>query len=199
MAIKITEAIPQQNFELLLQFIGAQLLIELDNQKALQAFTENQKVFLERATSVDVREREVTIIVLFDSITLDSKNPSDQMYIGTYFIDIYANGKASVGKSGGENTGLLLLKYLGLCRYILESQKVKEEIAPELRLNFSVNSVNVFEVNSNQDTGFSRMGRISLEVKLFESQEIFSGVPFSENHTNIKLQDTEDGYQLILK
>lgn len=199
MAIKIIEAIPQQNFELLLQFIGAQLLIELDNQKILQGFTENQKVFLERATSVDIREREVTIIVLFDSIVLDSKTPSDQMYIATYFIDIYANGKASVGKSGDENTGLLLLKYLGLCRYILESQKVKEELVSELRLNFSVNSGNIFEVKSNQDTGFSRMGRISLEAKIFESQKIFSGVPFSENHTNIKLQDTEDGYQLILK
>lgn len=199
MAAKITEIIPTQNFELLLQFIASQLLVELDNQKTLQSFAESFKLFVERSTSVDVREADVVIIALFDSIVNSSSTPQDTMYTGTYFIDVYATAKASEGKPGDEATGTLLLKFLGMCRYILESQKVRLGTVSDSRLNWKVGSVNVFEANNNADTGFSRMGRIALEVKLYESQDIFSGVLFAENHTNIKLQNTNDGYQLILK
>ena len=199
MPVKIDEAIPQQNFETISLFLASQLLVELDNQKTIQSFVENHKVFLERSTGVDSREDAVILNVLFNSMTLVSKNQFDAMYMGTYFIDVYTSGKAENVNTGDKVVGLLLMKYLGLCRYIFESHKVRDVINPNLKLNASVASISVLEPTSNQDTNFSRMGRISMEIKFAESQNVFTGIAFSENHTHIKLQDTDDGFQLILK
>jgi len=199
MPARIEEAIPQQNFEKIGLFLATQLLIELDNQKTIQSFIENHKVFLEHSTSVDSREDAVIINILFSSMTLDSKNQFDAMYIGTYFMDVYTSGKAEKDNTGDKVTGLLLMKYLGLCRYIFESHKARDGSNLDSKLNASVTSINTLEPINNQDANFSRMGRISLEIKFSENQEVFEGVPFSENHTQIKLQDTDDGFQLILK
>ena len=198
MPVRIAEAIPQQNFEAISLFIASQLLLELDNQKVLQGFEEDFGVFLERGTSVDARESDVVLSVLFSSMNLDSKTQFDAMYIGSYFIDVYTSGKADPTTSGDRVTGLLLMKYLGLCRYIFESHKLKDSIPPDLRLNMSVISINTLDPTNNQDANFSRMGRLVLEIKFVESQDVFLGVLLDNNFTNIKLQDTEDGYQLIL-
>ena len=59
----ITETIPRQGFEIVQNRIGEILLLELTNQKALQGFTSDFGVFLERQEPFD-KEEDVMITVM---------------------------------------------------------------------------------------------------------------------------------------
>ena len=194
----ITEIIPQQNFEKIDELIGAILTVELANQKTLQNLPENHKVFLERVTSVDKSE-EVVINVLFNSGTPASETEVDSQNSYNYFIDIWATGKTTDSQLGDENSALKLLKYVGLCRYILNSSKLRT-LTLELGLigGKSVQGVNMFEQQNNQDGNYSRMCRISFSVRALENEQAWEGVILGEHITEIKLEETELGYQYKL-
>jgi len=200
MAVRITEIIPVQGFEVITRFLASQLLEEIDNQFTLQGLTETFKVFLEKGSAVDLRETDIVYNVLFGSAEMESHTFTDSMYIGTWFIDIYAKGVHQPTQEGDEYTALILLKHIGMVRYIFDSAKSQLLTTNEkLRLTGMVKSFGTVEPHSNKDANFLKMGRLSLEIKFRESQDIFSGVAFGENHTQIKISDSEDGYQLILK
>jgi hypothetical protein len=199
MAAIITEIIPAQNFELAARQIGEILTVELDNQKTLQSLPENHTVFLERITSVDKTE-EVVVNVLFDNITPSGKTQSDTQINATYFIDVYATGKAKTTIPGDEVVAFKLLKYVGMCRYILQSHKYLTLLFPVGCVGGKqVDGVNMFGQENTQDAGFSRMARITFEVRLNESQELWTGIQLENNISKVNLDLTELGYQYKLK
>jgi hypothetical protein len=199
MAAIITEIIPTQNFELTARQIGEILTVELANQKTLQSLPENHEVFLERITSVDKTE-EVVINVLFDSIAPSAKSQSDTQINAVYFIDIYASGKAKINELGDELVSFKLLKYVGLCRYILQSHKYQTLLFPPGCVGGKqVDSISMASQDNSQDANFSRMARLTFEVRLNESQDLWSGILLDNNISKVNLDETEKGYQYKLK
>lgn len=201
MAAIITEIIPQQNFEIIHDKIGEVLLTELDNQKVLQParLTEEVGVFKERITSVDHTE-EVVISVLLDGFQSSYATQSDQQNRTNYFIDIYASGKAETNQDGDDVVGTKLQKYLGLCRYILQSHKYKTLGLPLGTIgNTNVDSGQMFEQQNTQDASFSRMCRIGFSVKIMENQNLWDGIALDNNITKVLLDLTDKGYQYKLK
>lgn len=194
---KITEIIPKQNFEIIRDQIGAILADELNNQKNLQPvyLSENVTVFSERITSVDKSE-EVVVNVLLDSLNSNYKTESDQQNRTSFFIDIYAHGKANSNDPGDKVTAFKLQKYLGICRYILQSHKYVTLDLPTGTIGGkNVDNIQIYDSQNSQDGNYSRMGRIIFSVRIMENQAIWAGVPLTNNSTKVKLDLTDEGYQ----
>lgn len=194
----ITEKILEQNFEKINSLIGAILTVELDNQKNAQNLKENHSVYLERITAVDKSEG-VVVIVLFNSGNVVSETERDSQNTFNYFIDVYATGKTTNRQSGDENSAAKLLKYVGMCRYILASNKLRTLSLPlGIIAGKSVTGINMFEQQNSQDGSYSRMCRISFSVRAIESEEVWAGVNALEHITSVKLDETELGYKYEL-
>ena len=201
MAAIITEIIPKQNFELVGEQIGAILTLELANQKVIQPLRlpEAHTVFFERIVSVGHTE-EVVIITSFDSFNTLHKTQSDTQAGTNYFIDVYASGAAKGDDSGDKIVAIKLLKYVGLCRYILQTHKYKTlGFAPGFIGGVGVQNIQMFEQQNTPDANFSRMCRINFQVRINESQQLYEGVLLDDNITSVKLEETELGYQYKLK
>ena len=198
---KITEIIPEQNFEAVLTRIGEILTLELANQKTLQPvrLPEKVTVFKERITSVDKAEG-VVIIVLLDGFSNKYATQSDQQNTTNYFIDVYANGKAKTDVPGDNIVATILDKYVGLCRYILQTNKyVTLGFTPGFIGGKNVEGFQMYEQPNTQDANFGRMGRIGFSVRINEGQELTAGVLLDNNTTEVLLELTDKGYQYKLK
>ena len=120
----ITEIISKQNFEIVGEKIGDILSIELSNQKTLQNSLVNFAVFKERVTAIDKTE-EVVVNVLLNSIDNSSSSQSGAQSVCSFFIDVFASAKETEANRGDKAAFDKLLKYVGMCRYILQSHKYK--------------------------------------------------------------------------
>lgn len=200
MKIFITERIEKQSFEIVGEIIGDILTKELANQQEIQCLKEKHTVFKERITSVDKTE-EIVIIVLFDSSTLNYATQSEGQFKANYFIDIYASGKATDDTPGDEGVAAKVLRYAGMCRYILDSHKyITLGIEPSLRIiaGAAVQNIQMFEQENTQDASYSRMCRINFEVRIMEDQDVWKGILLDQHLTSTKLDLTEKGYQYKL-
>lgn len=200
MAAIITEKILEQNFEAVLTRIGEILLLELTNQKVSQPLRLPEKfsVFKERITSIDKTE-EVMINVLLDGFANRHATQSDQQNNTNFFIDIYANGKAKPNEKGDNIVATKLQKYIGLCRYILQSHKyVTLGFTPGSIGGKSVETFQMYEQPNTPDANFARMGRIGFSVRIMENQELWDGIALDNNITTVLLEETDKGYQYKL-
>lgn len=194
----ITEIIPQQNFEIVGQLIGEILTVELANQVEIQCLKQIVSVYKERITSVDKTE-EVVVNVLFDQATKGFKTQEDGQSRTNYFIDVYASGKATALIDGDKRVSDKLLKYVGLCRYILDSHKyITLGLTVPVIGGKSVENIQMFEQQNTADASFSRMCRINFEVRIMERQELWDGIALKQHDTSIKLELTELGYKYEL-
>lgn len=201
MAAIITEIIPEQNFEAVLTRIGEILFVELTNQKAIQPsrLSEEFSVFKERITSADKTE-EVMINVLLDGFSNRHATQSDQQNNTNFFIDIYANGKAESNKKGDNIVATRLQKYIGLCRYILQSHKYLTLDFPSGSIGGkNVENFQMYEQPNTPDANFARMGRIGFSVRIMENQKLWDGIALDNNITTVLLEETDKGFQYKLK
>ena len=165
----------------------------------MQSLTEDVSVFHERIIAVDKTE-ELVVNVLFDSSNSVSATQNDTQGKTSYLIDIYSNAKAKGNISGDVVSSYKLQKYLGMCRYILQSHKYNTLGLPLGTIgNTNVDSLQVYEQENTPDTNFGRMARINFSVRLMENQQVWEGVLADQNITQSKLELTEKGYQYKLK
>ena len=57
----------------------------------------------------------------------------------------------------------------------------------------------MFEQQNTPDANFGRMCRITFSVRLMESQNLWSAVLIDQNITDVKLNETNLGYQYKIK
>lgn len=194
----ITEAIPEQGFETVGKQLGAILTLELANQKTLQSFDESCEVFHERTAPYDKSE-DVMVNVLLESIGFNEHTQSDMNGDTGFNIDVFANATSSEGKAGDTESMRLVQKYVGLCRYILSSTKYKTlGFDPGWIGGVYVQNVQVYEVDTNQDGRNVRMMRMTVMVRIRESQELWPGTLLTQHDSTIKLNETEKGFKYEL-
>lgn len=198
MAAIITHIIPVQNFELVRDLIGAIIKVELENQKVLKTLSEDINVYQERTTPFSNAE-ELAINVLLSSANYSGMTQKDSQGRTMFFIDIYTNGKASPELTGGLDSSKRLHKYIGLIRYILQYSEYKTlSLPPGIIAGGSVDDFAILDPTLQQDSSFTRMGRISVSYRIQEQQQLVQGVAFEEIITQVKLAETDLGYQYQL-
>ena len=195
----ISEIIPEQGFEKVRDVIGAILLDELTNQKALQPnrLTEDIQVFTARSTPFHQSESFMI------NVSCDNGNFTNHTERGmhegvNYNIDIFSKGKENAFENGGLSASKVRDKYNGLVRYILSDHHYKTLNLPlGLIMGTYVESFENFEVNNSQDASFSQMCRIVFNVRINENQSLWSGVNIANLYTTVRIHLTDKGYQLI--
>jgi len=197
MASIITESILAQGFEQVLERIGLILLEEWTSQKTKQNLPEEVALFKERITPISQSE-ELYVNLLYSGSDTLQKGQKDGMYNTIYFIDIYTNGQAGEDKTGSEDSSNRLLKYLGIIRYILSYSDYKTlSFDDGLIGGTSITNISTLDPSLNQDSSFSRMGRIIFSVKILENQSLWQGIAIQENITGVKLGTSDKGYKFI--
>ncbi len=204
MAVKLNYIIPSSNFELIRDRIAVILKEEMDNQSILRG-TGNPVVqnldytadfYTERFTPVDKSEPNVVIVSL-ESSSLSNRTPISQSNECVFSIDIYTHANQTADHIGYYNSGVKLHRLIGLIRHILMSPNYD-------RLGFingiierrDVSQVQFASVNDEQDALFSRMARITFNVRMIETSNEIDPVEASGYDTVIKIEETEKGFLL---
>lgn len=196
--IRITEAIPTQNYELVREQIAALLALEIENQIFLSAHPETVEIFEERSAPVGVDE-DVVLSVSLDNISYQKMNQQNVSGNTSYNIDVYANAVATDEERGYLTAAKKVQKYAGMVRYILTSTKYNRLALPaKLIASTSLENIQMYEVPNNQDGAHNRMARINFSVKMCEDQQMWQGVALLSHITKVKLTENQ-GYQLKLE
>jgi hypothetical protein len=197
MASLITNIIPKQNFEIVLDKLGVILLEELTKQKMLQSFESDFGIFIERQEPYDKSE-DVVISISLNTIPYNGHTQNDSQGNASFFIDIYTTGVESISKSGNDNSRQKIHLFAGMIRYIFSSTKYKTLGLPTGFIGGKyVENIQFDDNYGNQDGSFIRFCRVTLSVRIQENQEMWESLAFSGNDTTIKLNLTEQGYKLI--
>lgn len=197
MAAIITDIIPSQNFELCLNKIGVVLLEELTNQITLQDLDDELGVFIARQEPYS-KEEDVMINITLDNSNYSGKTQLDRQGLTSYNIDVFCGGIESEDQTGSDNSRIKMLRYAGMIGFILSSTKYKTlGFENNLIGGTSVDSLQVQNNYGSQEASFISFSRIQFSARLQESQDMWTGIELLDNDTNIKLDLTDKGYQLI--
>lgn len=194
----INYEIQPDGFELIRDAIGAILKVELENQKAIQPanITEDIIVLSESITAYSIAE-ECVINVWYDNSPFGTINEKDAQSRTIFNIDIYSRGKASDGETGDMNSAKRIHKFLRLCRHILSFtgyNTLGEQFIGLIGGTY-VESIEMLDPKDSEDSSFTRFGRITFAVRIQEGQNLFEGIKPFQSFTQIKLQETEQGYR----
>lgn len=200
----ITEKIPKQGFEQVVERIAEIILEEVSNQIDLQNFDEDVDFYLERIEPFDKNE-DVMISVAFREAQYDGYTNRDSQGEYIYFIDVFCSGMGVGNKPPSIVSKEKLFRYLGLLRYILSSSKfltlgfpaglIGGKYIKKITLDTDYSN---FGNHSNYDGSFIRFARIMFLVRVQENQALWEGVTLQGNTTNIAYNDSAKGTQLIL-
>lgn len=194
----INNIIPEQNFEKVRDIIGIILKDELENQKVLQPtrFTEDINVFTARTTPF--QQSEILMInISCDNANYTSRTQANNQGGVNYNIDIFSSAKET-SINGGLNSARIRDKYNGAVRYILSSTKYNTLSLPlGIIMGTTINGFENFEVPNSLDTSFNQMCRITFNVRMTEDQALWEGVSVNGLNTTVKIDLTDNGYQLI--
>lgn len=195
----ITEIIPIQGFEVVTTTIGAILLDELTYQKEENPDVEDFEVYVERTEPYDKGE-DVMLNVSMNNISFANQTQKGSQGDANFYIDVYTSGIGSDEQSGNDNVRMKLHRFLGMARYIFNSTKYKTLGFPAPMIGgIYVQQIQVDDNYGREDGSFNRMARITLSVRINESQDLWNDSvrPLLGNDTQIKLSNTEKGYKLI--
>jgi len=194
MSAIIQNIIPKQNFEIIGEAIGAIIALEVSNQETLQNLAKKANVYSERIDPFN-DEEQLMINTMYDGSVYSSYTEKNTQGPNRYYIDVYATGKAS-DKDGGLNSATLLKKYLGMCRYILQSHLYATlGFPPGFIMGTYVEEIQITDPQANQDAANTTSGRITISVRAIEDQEMWLGENLNSAITGVKLSETEKGYK----
>lgn len=196
---KLIGSIPKQNFELIRDKIGEILLIELQNQKVLQGFSELINIYSERTQPIQNNEL-LTININLESGNFSSKSQRESTGKLMFNIDIYTSGTSTSDIDGSVDSAFRMHRYLGMIRYILNYTGYKTLDMP-LGIIGGTETENFFIMESDlkQDSSYIKMARLQFSVRAVENQPLEQGVPLLENESKVLLHETELGYLFKFK
>lgn len=198
----IDKAITAQKFELVRDKIGELLFVELANQYTLNGNEEALKagVWVERFIPFDHGEG-MNVNVCLGTGDFDNKTRSqvDGNYL--YYIDFYANAKATNSVDGDKKSALKLQRLMGVARAILSDPKYRNigETPPYL-CEIMVKGFAIEEINTAKktDASYGIRGRMTLAVRVPETVQLKDDAPQVSTHvTRAFLGETDKGYRYV--
>lgn len=198
----LIEAIPEQNFELVRDQIGAIIKTELAGQVVLQPTEEaikDVKVFIDRL--VVSNKAELPLINIFlDTGNFNNQDVEAQDGVYIFNIDFYVSGKSGSNEARGDTRSLRdLQRLMGVIRAIIQSAKYLTLgfEAPSV-LHRSIKSLLISDPTTSQDGSNISQGRLTLEVRLVEEAEMFVSRILLGTDTTVKLFETSKGFEYII-
>ena len=199
----ISESIGTQGFELVANRIGEILLEEISNQQVIQSFDENVEIYLERQEPFDKSE-DIMISVDYKMADYEGYTQRDSQSDCMYNIDIFVCGMGVGDIPASTIAKNKLYRYLGLIRYILSSGKYNTLGFPRgliggkyIKKIIVDNDYSNHAKHGNLDGSYIRFARVYFSVRVQENQELWNGVALQGNTTNITVNETSLGSQLI--
>lgn len=192
---KILGQIPQQNFEIIRDQIGAILTLELADQT--DAGADEFEVWSERVVNWNNEEKKV-INVTFDNAPYDNHNPKSRTGENQYFIDVIAlaqhEGDAKTEK-GDVLASLLVQRIAGVIAYILSSPEYYYlDFQPGLIQSRWVSEIKTGKLQE-QDATHRQVCRVTFKVKANELVGDLTGVQTLISSSQVKLDDTDKGHK----
>lgn len=189
--------IGRQNYELILERIGAIIFIELENQAAQFYNTdcENIKVCIERMSPVNKTGTDLINVSLSPS-TYGNRNTAYVDGVYSFFIDVFTNSKTVGDDKGDKLSALRAHRIMGIVRAIIENPIYKTlGFVPGEIGNVRVNGFEVGSVSgSDNDAVNTKIDRLLVEVKAGEIVPLSDGNMLTTALTQIYLGETADGY-----
>lgn len=191
----ITTIIPIGNLEKIRDQIATIVKMELDNQATLQIDPNlTGKVFIERFTPVDKSEGTV-LIVYVDQGTFSDQTQVTQRGKFNFNIDVYCWDLQTDTEEGYFRSGRKLHRIANLVHNILQNPIYKTlGFLPGIIYNRTVTGMKFDTPNGNNDTNFSRMGRVILSVDFHNQQPHEIPITASGYDAKVKLEESEKGF-----
>lgn len=191
----ITEQIPAQGFEIVLNKIALIIFEEIVNQEQIQNLDSTSEVYIERQEPYD--KSEDVIINVSCSNANYTGNKKDSQGNTIYHIDVYCRS-FNQEVSGSYDSRLKLHRYVGMIRYILSSSKYHALDLPNGLIGGKyIDSISFDDNYGNQDGAYIRFARLIFSVRIQEYQNLWDSVPLLGNDTTVKIDLTNLGFKLI--
>ena len=197
MAVKINNAIPQQNFELIRDRIGLILKEEIDNQAntLISDPDLNASVWVERFVPFDKSDFPC-VNILFSGGPFENINTVSVTGVYTFLIDVYTSSPTTTGQDGDQKASFVLQRLLGIIRAILENPVYRIlDFNPGTVLGTEVENLGVMDPQNNQDATSTIKGRVTLKVKACETTQLLDASPIEGFETAVKINLTDKGYK----
>lgn len=195
----LNSLIQKQNFELIGDAIGRVLTAEFANQVNLGC-TVNPTIFKDRGDNFDVSEGDCINVVYAES-QLDFEHTSiTDDYDNKYIIEIYCSGKTTSTKSGTQIAAERVAKIGGIVRTILKSQDYAYlDFEDKFIQHVKVQSIVRTQPREGMDSENIATGIVEVHYTAEETVELKFGETVGTLETNVKISDTEKGYQFIIE
>lgn len=194
--------IPIQGFEVVRNAIGSILKCELDNQKVLSQGTSrqiDQPINLYVGRTKPFNQAEILMInIEIDGVNSSSFNETSQHNETNFYIDLYVKSKENATSTGGESSTLIRDQFIGLIRSLLSTTIYRTLSLPAGAIMGSYfNGYTNYEPENNQDASYDKMTRMNFMVRINEASELWSGVVAAGIFTELRLDNTDRGTQII--
>lgn len=190
--------IAETNFELIRDRIAAILLDELDNQATRQADPDlTGGVFAERFSPPDPSEGNV-LIVYVDRGNYSHQTEITQRGKFNYFVDIFTQSKQDNANTGFYNASKKCQRLAGLILNIIQAPDYKTlGFTAGIVYHREVQDIQFDHPQDNQETNYKRMGRVIITVEHHNEIQATDPITASGYDTEVKLVETEKGFQYI--
>jgi len=201
MPAKINGIIPPASFERIRDALGAVLLLELANQKALDpTFDAPDKVWLERIDPPNVPTELPYVNIRFQGGQYDEKSREITQVHGlyTYNIELSTRAKTTAVKAGDQIATVDIHRLIRAIRAILANQAyIRLGFAPPFNKQAYVNKVEVYQAQQWQDATNEVTAMIEYCIEVPEINIVTNkGGICSEVMTEVRINNTDIGYFL---
>tara|TARA_R110000796_G_scaffold60642_9_gene140314 strand:- start:5580 stop:6164 length:585 start_codon:yes stop_codon:yes gene_type:complete len=186
----LLDPIPEQNFEKARDMI-AQILV---SEFAVNSI--NPKVYTERVQEID-KSNFPAVNVVFEGLSNQSLNNSDNDGTYTFNIDCYSNGKATATTSAGSNASVSLHRLIAITKQVLLNQVYKNllfAVNERVVLHRSITSIQTADPFQGQDSNGSVMARLVLVLKLSDVMQKDEAVTINKIVTTVRVKPGDSGF-----
>lgn len=190
--------IAKQNYELILERIGAIIILELENQAVnfYNSDADNISVYVENTSAFD-KVDAASISISLAPGAWDNRHAGYVRGTYGYYVDTFTNAKTTKDAKGSFSSAVQANRIMGMVRAILEDPIYKTlGYDPGNVGNVKVTNYEIGEIRKvEQDATNSRINRLFVEIQAAENDQLLTGVALSQALTLIKLELTQHGYQ----
>lgn len=195
---QILTIIEQQNFQIIATRIAEIIMDEIAYQAAItyDAELEALTTFIERADPFN-HTQSPCINVAYAATDYTQKHQGSADGNNTFNIDFYGNKKHTEESRGDKSAALLVQKFVGIVRCILENP-VYNTLGYEKGFigGTMVQKIQVAE-QDDKDARSNYMSRITFNVRLNETTAYKEPRLIQGYETTVKISDSEQGYKWI--
>lgn len=197
---KLNIPLGKRAYEVIRDRIGAILMIELENQAAIQYddLFYDIPIFVQRSKPINHAEEKI-INVSVDDITYQGHTQINSIGTYTFFIDVVMTSSSTDDERGDMNSAYDCQRLASVCATILDSPHYKTlDFKPPFIGRCNVTSINPGKISRGEATELNAV-RITLEVMSGEDKPLEDVTELNSIYTRLFLENSKNGFLYIWK